>query len=190
VDSVKKHIKVIVAEILFSAVILSACGLMTPAVYTPLPTYTQTPTRTMQPTFVLRSTFTPTSTITITPAETVSPTLTITPTLKPGALDCNMINSKHTAGVTDLQWAEYTKTLVGKESYFAGIVANVYTNYIVELVPAGKQCNFLLFNIPPNLAIKINKNQFMEGYGAISAIDNAEVIVIHLNVLLDSLIIR
>ncbi len=185
-----KHIKAVAAQIIIFALVLSACGSMTPAVYTPLPTYTSTATRTTVPTFVLHATFTPTPSSTPSPTGTVSPTWTITPTLIPGALDCNMINSKQANGMTDLQWAEYSKTVVGKAGYFSGTVDNVKVNGIVELVAGNQQCVFELSNIPIARAIKINKDQYMEGYGAISAIDNADILVIHLNVLIDSLIVH
>lgn len=187
---------------LFFVLVLSGCGFMTPVAYTRLPTYTITPVKIVATTVVPHPNQTSTpistpgaiSTISLTETvdltETVNFTMTVTPTLIPGALDCNMINSKHIPGITDLQWAEYIKTVIGKQNYFSGKVNNVEVNGVVDLIAPDQPCNFKLYNIPTKQAIKINKDDYIEGYGVISAIDFSDVVVIHLNVLLDSLIIR
>lgn len=201
-DNVNRHMKLFVIEIVLLPLVLSGCGLMTPVAYNRLPTYTFTPARTIAPTAVLHTNFTPTPITTHSSLETVSPTETVsltetvnltetvTPTIIPGVLDCNMISSKHINGMTDLQWAEYTRTVIDKKIFFSGRVYNVEINGVVVLIGANQQCNFEVYNIPLKQAAKINKDQYMEGYGAISAIDFSDVALIHLNVLLDSLVIR
>ncbi len=201
-DNVYRQMKITVIVLVFFAFVLAGCGYMTPAAYIRLPTYTVTPTLTSVPTMIPRATYTLTPKMTPDPIGTVSeteavspmpstgPTQTVTPTLIPGALDCNLINSNHINGITDLQWAAYAETVMDKRVYFSGSVHNVEVDGVVDLIDPNQQCNFRVYNIPLKQAIKINKDQFIEGYGAITSIDFTDVVVIHLNVLLDSLIIR
>jgi len=183
-DNVKGNMKVLLIAILFLGSVSSGCGPLNEVVFTPLPSKTFTPIRTIQPANTLLPTYTQT------PTDTPIPTGTVTPTLIPGALDCNMINSNHFEGITDYQWAEYIKTVIGKQSYFSGGVFNVNVDGVVELSATNPQCIYLLSNIPLERVIKINKDQYMEGYGAISAIKYNDGAIIYINVLMDSLIIR
>jgi hypothetical protein len=173
--------KVNMVATLFFMLGLSACGSMTQITYTPRPTYTATPTNIVLPTETLLPTFTPT------PTNTPTPTATVTPTLVPGALDCKMINSQHVTGITDLQWLEYTKTVIGKEVYFSGTIYNIYAEGVAYLIGTDLLCNFELYNIPLDQAITISKDQSMDGYGEITAIDYVDVVIIRLNVNLASL---
>jgi hypothetical protein len=178
--NVKRYMKAFVIGILFFWIVSSGCG----PVATNEPIFTLRPTSTITPTDTLVPTYTPL------PTNTATPTGTITPTLKPGAIDCIIINSKHSDRTTSYQWAEYTKSVISKTGYFSGTVTNVNTDGVVVLATSDQQCIFLLSKIPLERVIKINKEQYMEGYGAISAIDYDSSVVIHLDAYIDSLIIR
>ena len=186
--------KFFVGLILLFAIILSACENSTPVVYIPIPTSTFTATQTLRPLgdlfIVLTPLRTPSPTKNVTPTATITPTGTITPTLIPGALDCNIINSNHVVGITDLQWSTYTGSVIGKKSYFSGVVNNVDIKGEVNLAATDQQCIFVLSKIPLAQAMKISINQFMEGYGTISSIKYDKGVIIHVDVLLDSLIIH
>ncbi len=179
-------------EILFSAIILAGCGyLKTPVSYTRVPTWTHTATITVkEPHYNLLPTHTPAPTEFPSPTITFTPTGTVTPTSRPGTLDCISINSKHVDGMTDLQLAEYADSINGKVSHFSGRVSNVNVNSVVELVSDDQRCNFLIFNIPTKQARLINKDQYLEGYGAIIDIDYVDRVVIQINILLDTLLVR
>jgi hypothetical protein len=183
-----------VGVILLFAIIFSACENGTPVVYIPIPTYTFTATQTLRPLgdlFLVHTPMrTPSPTMTVTPTATITPTGTVTPTLISGALDCNIIDSNHVVGITDLQWSVYTGSVIGKKSYFSGVVNNVNIRGEVILTATDQRCIFVLSKIPLAQAMKISINQFMEGYGMISSITYDKGVIIYVDVLLDSLIIH
>lgn len=139
------------------------------------PTNTQTPTNIPEPT----STPQPTSTITPTPTEALVPTETPVPT--PALLTCRDIKQEK-KGKTDLQWEVYAREVIGEQIRFAGEVMEVYDDGRVQIDDCGLLTVCILYKIPLDTAMMLNKDQFVEGIGTVREVGTFLTLYVHINV--------
>jgi hypothetical protein len=142
--------------------------------YIPLPTYTNYPTHTTvstnQPTRTQKSTNSPSPsptgpTNTPLPTNTPRPTSTPTVTPLPNLITCHAIIVKHD-GATDLQWQEYKEEAQGRNIYFSGKIRQVYEDNWASL-ESKDECGVSIYRIPHEIAVRLYKGQYVEGYGTI-----------------------
>lgn len=147
---------------------------LTPTV-TLTPTETLTPTITLTPTETFTPTITFTSTLTHTPTITFTHTPTNTPTLTPtqSPLTCKDIELSRD-DLTELQWENYIREMVGKRIQFSGKVLEVYDDRSVSISDdaCGKLFTVVaLYQIPYDNLLQINKDDYLTGLGTIKKID-------------------
>lgn len=106
---------------------------------------------------------------TATPAFTPTPIPTPTLTM----LVCADIERKRKE-LTDLQWEAYSREIMGEQIRFDGKVIEVYDNGSVQVLD--RTCKNLftvvkLYEIPLDVAVEFNKDQFVEGEGVVREVD-------------------
>jgi len=92
---------------------------------------------------------------------------------EPEVYTCDYINERRKE-MTELQWEEYTKSLIGKPIEYEGDVIEVYDDGRIQIAA----CNGIIPGIPPfiiygtnmNIAIKLSKGQFIKGEGKIKEV--------------------
>lgn len=115
-----------------------------------------------------------------TPGPTSAPTSTPTP----APLTARDVELKRD-DLTDLQWENYKSELVGEEIAFTGEVLEVYDDARVQISFADTKrmmTGGMLYNIPTDEAIKLQKGDVVKGKGTIREITTLLGLTIQINV--------
>lgn len=104
-----------------------------------------------------------------------------TPT--PEILTCQAIENAH-GSLTDLQWASYTREIIGKAITFTGQVLEVYGDGRVQINGCGSNLFTvtMLYGISEDVALSLNKDQYVQGTGTIKEISYLIGVNIQINV--------
>jgi hypothetical protein len=171
--------------------------------YIPFPTYTEYPTYTPLPTDTPANTPSPSPTINATKTALMSTVIAfmlnpVTPqpsaTLWTDRVTCSEILSKYNNS-TDLQWHDFIAKVLGRNFHFSGEIFEVIQGNLVMLSLDGDDiyCDVWLYNISNDIALRLYKDQRLEGYGTIRDIDEgifSGYVVVDINVIPDTLIIH
>jgi hypothetical protein len=124
------------------------------------------------------------------PTNTPQPTALPTATMWPNLISCSDLYAKHESS-TDLQWQELKGEMVGENIYFSGSVGQVYEGNWASLSNSDDGCGININKIPHNIAVKLQKGQYVEGYGTIKDFSwFLGMVDIEINVIPDELIVH
>ena len=154
------NMKPFIIAILFVVLVSLACESATPIPNTRAPIDLSQGGWTVMPSYTPR--YTPR------PTYTPLPTATSTPNF-PNLISISEVKAKYDQ-LTKIQWEEYRSQIQGRNIYFSGVVGNVYEDYSVW-IDTDKGYVVKLYNVPPDIAKSLNKNQRVEGYGKIRDAD-------------------
>lgn len=86
--------------------------------------------------------------------------------------------------MTELQWGEYTKSLVGKPIVYEGTITQVYDDGRIQIDACSGIFSggpFIIYGTPIDVAIKLSKGQSIKGEGTIKEVGTFIVMYIHVN---------
>ncbi len=100
---------------------------------------------------------------------------------EPDVYTCDYINDQRKK-MTELQWEEYTKSLVGKPIEYEGEITEVYEDGRIQIDACSGILSggpFVIYGTPIDVAIEFQKNQFIKGKGTIKEVGTFIFMYIH-----------
>ena len=103
--------------------------------------------------------------------------------LEPEVYTCDYINEQR-KDLTELQWDEYTKSLVGKRIKYEGEITEVYDDGRIQIDACSGILSggpFIIYGTPIDVAIQFSKDQFIKGEGTIKEAGTFIFMYIHVH---------
>jgi hypothetical protein len=100
---------------------------------------------------------------------------------EPDVYTCDFINNKRKS-MTELQWNEYTETLVGKRIKYVGSITEVYSDGRIQISACSGLWSggpFIVYGTPLDIARNFSKGQIIQGEGTIKEVGTFILMYIH-----------